>query len=136
MAVIERDVVLQSKDKDGNPTIDLPITRLGNVEDGSEIKQNPNKDDYIPIIDSSDNGQMKKAPLSAIISANIEAHDADANAHPLLREAINELAGRVLAVEVASGAEVTANPFAVTFGNLDGIQMDGVWNQSEGKIEF
>lgn len=33
MATIERDVVLQSVDENGNPTIDLPITRKDNIED-------------------------------------------------------------------------------------------------------
>lgn len=36
MATIERDVVLQSVDENGNPTIDLPITRKDNIEDFPE----------------------------------------------------------------------------------------------------
>ena len=68
MAIYERDVVLQGKSKDGNRTIDLPITRLGNIEDSSDIKEKPAANDYIPIIDMADNGQMKKALLTAIVS--------------------------------------------------------------------
>jgi hypothetical protein len=66
MATIERDVVLQSVDDSGNPTIDLPITRLGNIEDTADVKTTPTSADYVPIIDSADNGQMKKAPMSSV----------------------------------------------------------------------
>lgn len=31
MPIIERDVVLQGVDEHGNQTMDLPITRLGNI---------------------------------------------------------------------------------------------------------
>ena len=66
MSTIERDVVLQSKDENGNPTIDLPITRLGNIEDTAKIKEKPVKGDYLAIVDSEDNGEMKKVPWSEI----------------------------------------------------------------------
>lgn len=69
MAVIERDVVLQGKTSEGNQTIDLPITRLANVEDTADVKETPAEGDYIPIIDGADNGQMKKTPFSAIAGA-------------------------------------------------------------------
>ena len=63
---IERDVVLIGKDADGNETMDMPITRLGNVEDGASIKEMPESGDYMPIIDGADNGQMKKMPWVAL----------------------------------------------------------------------
>ena len=66
MPVIERDVVLQGVDEAGNSTIDLPITRLGNIEDTAEVKETPEDGDYIPVIDSQDQGQMKKAPWAAM----------------------------------------------------------------------
>ena len=66
MSLIERDVVFQGKDENGNPTMDFPITRLSNVEDGADIKENLGAGDYIPVMDGSDNGQMKKVPYSAL----------------------------------------------------------------------
>lgn len=69
MSVIERDVVLQSVDESGRATIDLPITRLGNIEDTAQVKQVPEKGDYVPIVDGADGGQMKKVPLSALAEA-------------------------------------------------------------------
>lgn len=68
----ERDVTMHSKDKNGNTTIDLPITRLGNIEDTADVKETPVEGDYIPIIDSADNGQMKKTPFSAVAGSNAE----------------------------------------------------------------
>lgn len=75
MAVVERDVVLMGKDG-GRDTIDLPITRLGNVEDTADIKETPGAGDYLPIVDSADGGQMKKTPLSAILDPLAEAKEA------------------------------------------------------------
>jgi len=66
MAIIERNVVLQSKDADGNQTIDFPITRLANVENAADVKAALENEDYLAIIDSSDKGQMKKVPVKAL----------------------------------------------------------------------
>lgn len=65
MSVIERDVVLIGKDEDGNECIDLPITRLGNIEDTADTKEALADNDHIPLVDSADNGKMKKIPWSA-----------------------------------------------------------------------
>lgn len=70
MAIIERDIVLQGKTASGDSTIDLPITALKNIEDTADIKEAPTTKDYIPIIDSADNGQMKKTPF---VAANFES---------------------------------------------------------------
>lgn len=64
MAVKKRDVVLMGKNAAGDQTIDMPITRLGNIEDSAEIKENPTSEDYIPVIDMADGGQMKKTPYA------------------------------------------------------------------------
>ena len=61
MSIKERDIVLQGRDG-GVDTIDLPITRLGNIESGAEVKQAPMEGDYIPVIDAADGEQMKKFP--------------------------------------------------------------------------
>lgn len=65
MAIFERDVVLQGKTKEGDMTMDFPITRLANVEDSADVKESPSDDDYIPIVDSTDNAQMKKTTFKA-----------------------------------------------------------------------
>lgn len=67
MTIIERDVVLQSVDEAGRPTMDFPVTKLANVEDTAEIKAEPEEGDYLPIIDGADSGQMKKVPVKALM---------------------------------------------------------------------
>ena len=59
MAIIERDIVLMSKDENGNTTIDKPITRLANIEADADVKEALADGDFIPIIDSEDGEQMK-----------------------------------------------------------------------------
>lgn len=82
MAILERDVVLQGMTKEGDTTMDFPITRLANVEDTADVKESPIDEDYIPIIDSSAQGQMKKFTfqtlkniLSKIFAAINHNHD-------------------------------------------------------------
>lgn len=67
---------------------------------------------------------------------NVAEHNIDTAAHPSILSQISEVKSRVLALEIAGGAEVTANPFAVTFGNLDGITANAVWNADEARLEF
>lgn len=65
MAVKKCDVVLMGKNSSGDTTLNMPVTRLRNIEDDAEIKENPTEGDFIPIIDMADGGQMKKTPYSA-----------------------------------------------------------------------
>lgn len=65
-AVIEWDAVLEGRDAAGNLALVLPITRLGNIEDGAEVKSAPEAEDYIPLVDSADAGQMKKVSVAAL----------------------------------------------------------------------
>lgn len=66
----------------------------------------------------------------------IEAHNLNENAHPSILAALSDLKSRVIAVEAASGIEVTANPFAVAFGNLEGVEVNGLWNAANSRLEF
>lgn len=56
----ERDVVLQGTDEYGERTIDLPITSLRNIEDTAQTTTSPTADDYIPVVDTSEQSEMKK----------------------------------------------------------------------------
>lgn len=69
-------------------------------------------------------------------TADVQEHNTDKAAHPSILETISELKSRILTVEAASGAEVTANPFAVSFANLDGVETSGIWNTAESRLEF
>lgn len=76
MPIKERDVVLQGRDG-GEDTIDLPVTRLANVESGAEVKAEPAQGDYIPIIDSADNEQMKKFPAGWLLEGGLQGPKGD-----------------------------------------------------------
>ncbi len=79
MSIKKRDVVFIGKTADGDKTIDMPFTRLGNIEDDAELKENPTEGDYIPIIDVPDNGQMKKTPYIPISKQFVEYKEAESD---------------------------------------------------------
>lgn len=69
-------------------------------------------------------------------SADVQTHNTDENAHPSIQAELSKLKTRILTVEAASGAEVTANPFAASFADLDGLVATGIWNTAENRLEF
>ena len=70
------------------------------------------------------------------LATAVSNHNSEVDAHPVIQTQISEIKNRLLTLEIAVGAEVTANPFAVTFGNLDGITANAVWNADEARLEF
>lgn len=50
---------------------------------------------------------------------------------------INDLLARVKLLELILSADVTGNPYYVTFNTLtDVVVSAGIWNESDGRIEF
>lgn len=50
---------------------------------------------------------------------------------------INDLLARVKLLELILSADVTGNPYYVTFNTLtDVVVSSGIWNESDGRIEF
>jgi len=111
--MLERDVVLMGRDG-GSDTIDLPITCLKNIEDTADVKQTPAAEDFLPIVDSADGGQMKKAPLSAILEP-ISAASA----------AVQEAKETAEAAQAAAGA-------AATMAQVDAAIQGAVLDSWEG----
>lgn len=74
--------------------------------------------------------------ISEKITADISAHNTNTAAHPAVNYQIKGIKDRMRAIEIALGIEELANPFAVTFGNLDGITANAVWNADEARLEF
>lgn len=85
--IIERDVVLIGKTEEGNDTFDLPVTRLGNIEDSAEVKEKPGTNDFFPVIDMSDHGKMKKTSLDGVL-APLKEHIEDSGKHITAEERI------------------------------------------------
>lgn len=66
----------------------------------------------------------------------IAAHNEDEAAHQFIQNKMTDLDARLALLELMYGTEVSGNPFTVTFGDLDGVTVEGVWNQSAMRIEF
>lgn len=50
---------------------------------------------------------------------------------------INDLLARVKLLELILSADVTGNPYYVTFNTLtDVVVSSGIWNEADGRIEF
>lgn len=81
MAIIERDIVLMSKDENGNTTIDKPITRLANIEADADVKEALADGDFIPIIDSEDGEQMKMISVNKIAKNDSLVEGSDSNTY-------------------------------------------------------
>ena len=67
---------------------------------------------------------------------DIAGHNESANAHPKLLAQLNEHSERIFLLEKATSNNITANPFVVIFGDLDGVTVNGIWKQPEARLEF
>ena len=66
----------------------------------------------------------------------IDAHDADADAHPAIHTEMDGLDSRLTLLELMYSTDVSGNPFTITFQNLDGVTVEGVHNVAQARIEF
>lgn len=66
----------------------------------------------------------------------VTAHDGSATAHPDIRSSVDALQASVQAIELKYGTSVTQNAFTVSFGTLDEVNVTGVWNADQARIEF
>ena len=69
------------------------------------------------------------------IADSVSAHNSNTSAHSDIRTKIAELETNLKALELKD-AEVTENPYTVTFASLDGLSVTGVWNADSARIEF
>lgn len=53
-----------------------------------------------------------------------------------LQEDTKETQVRISLLELMYATEIKKNPFSVTFGNLDGLVAEGVWNAQQKRIDF
>jgi len=70
MATKERDVVMEGKDVDGNPTMDFPLGRLGWIEGDAPVKDALVEGDCIACVDSA-SGMVKKTPVRFVSNPDI-----------------------------------------------------------------
>lgn len=77
-----------------------------------------------------------KQQTNDLVDQDVAAHDEDESAHGDIRASIAQVEAAVQAIELKYGTSVTQNPFSVTFTSLDGVNVTGVWNAAQGRIEF
>ena len=77
-----------------------------------------------------------KAESDARIASGVSTHNANAEAHPSILSGISALDSRLTTLELKYGTNVTGNSFNVSFANLTGLVVTGVWNKSYARIEF
>lgn len=77
-----------------------------------------------------------KAQTDEKIDTAVDAHDASPTAHSDIRGTLATLEASVEAIELKFGANVTENPFTVTFATLNDVTVTGVWNTAQARIEF
>ena len=78
----------------------------------------------------------KKAETDQRISAAVDAHNGAENAHSDIRASVAAMNASIKAIELKFGTNVTKNPFSATFGSLDGLTVNGVWNAEQARVEF
>ena len=66
----------------------------------------------------------------------IAEHNNDPKAHPHILAGLEDFDARLSLIELQYGTDVNGNPFIVTFETLDGVNVQGVWNEVERRIEF
>lgn len=77
-----------------------------------------------------------KAQADAKVAAAVESHDGSSAAHSDIRASVDALQASIQAIELKYGTNVTQNPFTVSFTSLNDVVVTGVWNASQGRIEF
>lgn len=53
-----------------------------------------------------------------------------------LQEAVGDVEVRLSLLELMYATEINKNPFSVTFGDLEGIVAEGIWNVTEKRLDF
>ena len=95
-------------------------------------------------------GVVTMAYLREFMARTLQAHNADSEAHPEIREqlanvsanndsvenAVAEVDARLTLLELMYRTQVSGNPFTVTFDNMDSLLVTGIWNAAMKRVEF
>lgn len=77
-----------------------------------------------------------KPETDELVAATLAEHNTSETAHPHFIIDLAALDGRLKTLELKYGADVSGNSFEVTFVNLTGLVVTGVWNEELARIEF
>ncbi len=90
------------------------------------------------LIDSKANSAntYTKTQTDQKINSAINAHNSADSAHSDIRTSIADMSAAINVLELKINTNVTNNPFKITFNNLDGLNVTGVWNIDQERLEF
>ncbi|MDE7193794.1 MAG: hypothetical protein K2O14_07460 [Oscillospiraceae bacterium] len=118
MATIERDVVLQSVDENGNPTIDFPITRKDNIEDFPEsLPANGGDSDTVDGKHASDFAEAKHTHIASEISGLPTSLPANGGSADSATKATQDSAGQQINTTYIKALSVSGKIITYTKGN-------------------
>ena len=93
-------------------------------------------EDLEAAIDEHNADETAHPDIRQDITGAVGKHNTDGASHPDIRINMNDLDSRLSVLELKFGTDVTGNSFEVTFEDLDGVVVTGVWNQTYARIEF
>lgn len=79
---------------------------------------------------------LTKEESAEALADALTAHNSDNTAHPALQVMVTGIDSRLKTLELKYGTNVTGNSFDVTFTNLTGLVVTGVWNEAYARVEF
>lgn len=107
------------------------------VSNSERITIDASSDVYATAIQLEDEVRRINGRIDALsFDEDIAGHNESADSHPKLLAKLSGLGERLDLLEMAASEEITANPFSVTFGDLDGMAADGVWVPDKGRLEY
>ncbi len=130
MPLMERDTIHQGIDENGNPTVDYPMARLGWIDTDAGVKAAPTAEDYIPLIDSADNAQMKKVLISALaqlIGITVDTELSATSENPVQNKAIEAaLKLKAAASHKHSAGDITGGVLPAARGGTGATSIAGL----------
>lgn len=94
------------------------------------------REDLDAAIAKHDTDPASHEDIRQAITDKVEEHNSSADVHPALQANLNGLDNRLAVLELKYGTNVTGNSFMVTFANLTGLIVTGVWNETYARVEF
>lgn len=88
-------------------------------------------------LNSVQKGQVyTKTESNELLDEAVNTHDTNPEAHASILVAMSAIDSRLTTLELKYGTDVTGNPFTVSFENLTGVVVTGVWNETLARVEF
>lgn len=66
----------------------------------------------------------------------MDTHDVDPDAHFSIQNLVSGIDARLALLELMYNTNVDGNPFTVTFETLDGVTLEGIWNEAAKRVDF